>query len=220
MIRACVTDVNVYLVADSFVAVAMDMRDLILDSAEARVRAGGYHACSFREIAADVGIKSASVHYHFPTKAELVAALLARCESRVLAAIGDPEDERDLKTKLEGMRTAFLGDDMCLCGVLATETRGLPSLVAMATRHYFVACNHWLSRAFARAGVDQPERKALQFTALLQGAMLQAVSLDDISVFDQAMSIAGDFECFVGASKRGHNPRSSVFSAARRRRGR
>jgi TetR/AcrR family transcriptional repressor of nem operon len=220
MIRACVTDVNVYLVADSFVAVAMDMRDLILDSAEARVRAGGYHACSFREIAADVGIKSASVHYHFPTKAELVAALLARCESRVLAAIGDPEDERDLKTKLEGMRLAFRGEDMCLCGVLATETRGLPSLVAMATRHYFVACNHWLSRAFARAGVDQPERKALQFTALLQGAMLQAVSLDDISVFDQAMSIAGDFECFVGASKRGHNPRSSVFSAARRRRGR
>ena len=198
----------------------MDIRDSILDSAEARVRAGGFHACSFRQIAADVGIKSASVHYHFATKAELGAALVARCESRVLAAIGDPEDERDLKTKLDGMRTAFRGDDMCLCGVLAIETRSLPSLVAMATQHYFVACNHWLSRVFARAGVEQPERKALQFTALLNGAMLQAVSLDDISAFDQAMSIAGDFEFFVGANKRGHNPRSGVFSAARRRRGR
>jgi hypothetical protein len=104
-----------------------------------------------------------------------------------------------------------------LCGVLATETPGLPSLVAMATQHYFVACNHWLSRAFACAGVEQPERKALQFTALSQGAMLQAVSLGDISVFDQAMSIAGDFECFVDANKRSHNPPSGVFSAARRR---
>jgi TetR/AcrR family transcriptional repressor of nem operon len=169
----------------------MDVREAILDSAERRMRQGGFHACSFREIASDVGIKSASVHYHFETKANLGVALVARYEARILALIGDPDDERNLAAKLETMRAALQGaltrgDGMCLCGVLATESRGLPLAVWTATRHYFEACNVWLSRAFACGGVAEPERKALQATALLQGAMLQAVALADVTAFDQA----------------------------------
>ena len=30
----------------------------------------GYNGFSFRDVAAEVGIKSATIHYHFPTKAE------------------------------------------------------------------------------------------------------------------------------------------------------
>ena len=169
----------------------MDVRDAILDSAEKRMRQGGFHACSFREIAGDVGVKSASVHYHFETKAHLGAALVARYEARVLALIGNPDDERNLVAKLEAMRLAFRGgltrgDGMCLCGVLATESRGLPLAVWTATRHYFESCNIWLSRAFACGGVAAPERRALQATALLQGAMLQAVALADVTAFDEA----------------------------------
>jgi TetR/AcrR family transcriptional regulator, transcriptional repressor for nem operon len=177
----------------------MDVREAIFDSAERRMRQAGFHACSFREIAGDVGVKSASVHYHFATKADLGAALVARYEARVLALIGDPDDGRNLAAKLEAMRTAFRGglkrgDGMCLCGVLATESRGLPALVAIATRHYFDACNKWLSRAFERAGVALPERKALQATALLQGAMLQAIALNDVAAFDAAWEgFAGQF---------------------------
>jgi len=170
----------------------LDIREAILDSAEARMRAGGFHACSFREIAGDVGIKSASVHYHFPTKAKLGAALVTRYEARVLALFGDPDDRRDLADKLDCVRNVFRtglrqGNGMCLCGVLATEMRSLPSAVAEATRHYFVACNDWLRRAFAHARVQHPERRALHITALLQGAMLQAVSLDDPAAFDTAL---------------------------------
>jgi TetR/AcrR family transcriptional repressor of nem operon len=171
---------------------SMDVRDAILDSAEKRMRKGGFHACSFREIADDVGIKSASVHYHFRTKADLAASLVARYKAKVLATIGDPEDERDLAAKLEAMRTAFRsglmrGDGMCLGGVLATETRSLPSPVRIATRRYFAACNDWLARALARARVAEPRRRALGLTALLQGAMLQAIALGDASAFDEAV---------------------------------
>ena len=170
----------------------MDVRDAILISAERRMRRGGFHACSFREIAADVGIKSASVHYHFRTKSELAAALVARYEARVLAAIGDPEDERGLPLKLDAMRAAFRGglsrgDGMCLGGVFATEARSLPSPVEGATRRYFAACNDWLARAFACAGVAEPDRRALQLTALLQGAMLQAMALADLAAFDRVV---------------------------------
>jgi TetR/AcrR family transcriptional regulator, transcriptional repressor for nem operon len=170
----------------------MDVREAILDSAEKRMRKGGFHACSFREITEDVGIKSASVHYHFRTKAALGASLVARYEEKVLKAIGDPGDERDLARKLEATRAAFRsglerGDGMCLGGVLATEARTLPSPVGIATRKYFAACNDWLARSFARAGVAEPRRKALQLTALLQGAMLQAIALGDVGAFDGAV---------------------------------
>jgi TetR/AcrR family transcriptional regulator, transcriptional repressor for nem operon len=170
----------------------MDIAGAILDSAEKRMREGGFHACSFREIAGDVGVKSASVHYHFRTKADLAESLVQRYEAKVLGPIGDPEDGRDLQTKLKAMRTAFRsglkrGDGMCLGGVLATETRSLPSPVGAATRHYFAACNDWLARAFACGGVAEPHRKALQLTALLQGAMLQALALGDVAAFDEAV---------------------------------
>ena len=170
----------------------MDVRETILNSAEKRMRKGGFHACSFREIADDVGIKSASVHYHFKTKAALAASLVARYEAKVLGAIGDPEDGRELAAKLAAMRAAFRwglkrGDGMCLGGVLASETRSLPSPVGVATRHYFDACNDWLARAFAHARVTEPRRRALQLTALLQGAMLLAIALDDIAAFDEAV---------------------------------
>jgi TetR/AcrR family transcriptional repressor of nem operon len=170
----------------------MDMREAILKSAEARMRAGGYHACSFREIAGDIGIKSASIYYHFPTKAELGAAMVGRYEARLLAIIGDPDDERDLVAKLDAMRAAFRaglanGDGMCLCGVLASEMPSLPPPVAVATQHYFVTCNEWLRLAMVQAGVDEPGQKAYRLTALLQGAMLQAMGFGDVAVFDAAL---------------------------------
>jgi TetR/AcrR family transcriptional repressor of nem operon len=175
----------------------MGVKDSILDAAEKRMREGGFHACSFREIADDVGIKSASVHYHFRTKAALGAALVARYEAKVLDAIGDPEDDRDLATKLEAMRAAFRSglkrnEGMCLGGVLATEKRSLPSPVGIATRHYFAACNDWLARAFASGRVVHPHRRALRMTALLQGAMLQAIALGDVAAFDDAVEGLSD----------------------------
>ncbi|NEJ24132.1 hypothetical protein GR247_28830 [Rhizobium leguminosarum] len=139
-----------------------------------------------------VGIKSASIYYHFATKAELGAAMVACYETRVLAAIGSSEDERELTVKLDGIRSAFRaglarGDGMCLCGVLATEIHSLPPLVVAATRHYFAACNEWLCQALVHAGVGEPSRKAFRLTALLQGAMMQAIALDDLAIYDAAL---------------------------------
>ncbi|WP_234804713.1 TetR/AcrR family transcriptional regulator [Sinorhizobium americanum] len=58
-----------------------------MDAAEERIRRTGYSGFSFREIAADVGVKSASVHYHFPTKEKLAAAVARRYTDRFLEAV-------------------------------------------------------------------------------------------------------------------------------------
>lgn len=48
-----------------------------MDIAEAHIREVGYWGFSFRDLAANIGIKSASVHHHFPTKAGMTAPALA-----------------------------------------------------------------------------------------------------------------------------------------------
>ena len=57
---------------------ANDTRQTIMNAARATVQARGYNALSFRELAKEVGIKSASIHYYFPTKGDLGAALASR----------------------------------------------------------------------------------------------------------------------------------------------
>ena len=42
------------------------------------MRDAGVVTMSFRDLAGDVGIKSACVHYHFPTKSDLGEALVDR----------------------------------------------------------------------------------------------------------------------------------------------
>ena len=56
-----------------------DIKTAIMDAAERRMQLGGFGGFSFRELAADVGVKSSSVHYHFPTKEALAAAVIRRC---------------------------------------------------------------------------------------------------------------------------------------------
>ena len=50
----------------------------LMDLAESHMRNAGYGGFSFRHLAAEIGIKSASVHHHFPTKATMAAAVARR----------------------------------------------------------------------------------------------------------------------------------------------
>ncbi len=46
-------------------------REAILAAARRRAQAHGYKGLNFRDLANDVGIKAASIYYHFPSKALL-----------------------------------------------------------------------------------------------------------------------------------------------------
>jgi len=88
------------------------------------------------------------------------------------------------------MRTIFLGAlkqrrRNVLCGILATEAHSLPPPVEML-REPIYRLQRLVSRAFGQAGVAEPKRRALETTALFQGAMLQAVSLGDVGAFGKA----------------------------------
>ena len=169
----------------------------ILDAAEDLVRTQGYNGFSFRDVARAVGIKSASVHYHFPTKANLGVALARRYTDRFLESLGDPVDPvqspiEHLRFYVSAYRTALVVDGrMCLCGMLGAEVDSLPTAVAAEAKRFFELNIEWLDQVLTQLSKqpakdpDRIRRQALSILATLEGAMLVARSLDNEFVFEQ-----------------------------------
>ena len=163
----------------------------ILDSAERMARQGGYNSSSFREIATEIGIKSASVHYHFANKEVLGAALAERYTNRFLDGLGEPtaEDADEmLRRYAASYRQALIEDgQMCLCGMFGAEISDLPDPVARQTRAFFVRNIQWLGQVFQAKGLGpkDAETKAARLIAALEGAMILSRSLKDDALFDR-----------------------------------
>lgn len=168
--------------------------DKILDLAELQVRAGGYNSFSFREISKEIGIKSASIHYHFPTKADLGVAIATRYTERFSVKLADILAEHGtalarLTAYIDLFRQSLLCDQkMCLCGQLASESEVLPDPIRVATQQFFVQNLQWLRLyVFEAAGLEAPvaEQRAAGLLASLEGALLMAKVLNDNAVFEQ-----------------------------------
>ncbi|MBO9451849.1 TetR/AcrR family transcriptional regulator [Tropicibacter sp. R16_0] len=163
----------------------------ILDIAERMARQGGYNSFSFRDIAGEIGIKAASVHYHFANKEALGAAIAERYTENFLAALGGPEDavpDEMIQRYVAAYRSALLDDGlMCLCGMFGAEISDLPALVAAKTRMFFERNMDWLSSVYVAKGLDAANArvKAGALIAQLEGAMILARSLGDMALFDQ-----------------------------------
>ncbi|MGF1476961.1 MAG: TetR/AcrR family transcriptional regulator [Geminicoccaceae bacterium] len=153
----------------------------ILDAAERRMRRGGYEAVSFRDIAGDAGIKSASVHYHFPQKADLAVALIERYGSRFLTGLRSADSSGEsssarIERLCRAYETAFVDDGLpCLCCVLGAESRDLPDPVADAIRSFFEQLLAWTENALSPAP-RKDRLGAAQIVAGLQGAMILAIA--------------------------------------------
>lgn len=167
-------------------AAPADTEEKILDLAETLIRQNGYNGFSFRDIASGVGVKSSSVHYYFPTKADLGARVARRYTDRFLDLLGDPgEPARPAEALISKLQQEFarsLGQDgqMCLCGILAAESSGLPDAVVSEARAFFDRTGAWLTQGLRQsewgAGLpdDDLSRQSLAILAQLEGAMLIA----------------------------------------------
>ena len=160
-----------------------DRRERILDAAERLARHGGYYGFSFRDVAAGVGVKSASIHHHFPTKEDLATALASRYRARFLDSLGDPGDSGALDRLVAGYRAATGADDqMCLCGLLGAEADALPAVVGEAVQGFFRANVDWPARALQG---DETQTRAETLIAGLTGVLVIARNLGDANLFDR-----------------------------------
>lgn len=170
---------------------AGDTADRILDAAEYRMRRGGYNAVSFRHLAEDLGIRSASVHHHFARKEALAVALVTRYCERFFAALegatagADTPADR-LRAFSDVYRNNVMADDaMCLGGLLGAEMAGLPEVVQEAVRALLRANIDWVSGVLPDTLSPAERRKrADSFVAAHQGAMMISTGLEDVDLFD------------------------------------
>jgi TetR/AcrR family transcriptional regulator, transcriptional repressor for nem operon len=162
---------------------SQDAATAIMDAAERRMRVGGFGGFSFRDVAADVGIKSSSVHYHFPTKEKLAAAVVRRYTEEV-AEIIDRESTREpnpIRVWTRAFRSTLHSEErMCPCIVLGAEASDLPKAVTAEVKRFFEMCLEKLEAA----GV--PQQAANQLLATITGAMVVANSMRDLAAYDRA----------------------------------
>lgn len=163
---------------------AENKADTILDAAEKRMRTHGYNGVSFRDLASDTQIKSASVHYHFPRKEDLAVALVKRYErvffeQLALRAANAKNAKARLKAICDVYRAALsAGEAHCLCGMLGAESAGLPVDVSNVVGEFFDANIAWVKTALGGVGTaSYRDRFAVSAIASLQGAMMLATTL-------------------------------------------
>ena len=169
--------------------------DKLRDAAESSIRLRGYHAVSFRDLAAELGIKSSSVHYYFRQKEDLGLAVVDQYAARVIAAVeAAASDARTSSEKLRAFCSVYRqalteSDRICLCGMLGAESCGLPDKLAAAVATFFQANVDWIANALPK---DMPLRtrrkRAAHILATLQGAMIVAGTLKSHKVFDDAVA--------------------------------
>ena len=173
--------------------------DRILDVAERLAQTRGFNGFSYADIAAEIGITKASLHYHFPLKADLGRALVTRYTDafqRALAEIGavDVDAPSKLKRYVQIYQDVLGADRMCLCGMFAAEYATLPETIQQELRRFFDRNERWLTDV-----LEQGRREgSLQFegatrdisgllTGALEGSMLLARSYGDGSRFGKAV---------------------------------
>jgi TetR/AcrR family transcriptional repressor of nem operon len=166
------------------------MRDGILAAAEKRVRAVGFNAVSFRDLARDVGVKSSSVHYYFPQKEDLGDALVLRYTQDFQARL----DEIDIQTlgpvtALEAFVGLYasalvIGESVCLCAILGAESQSLPDRVNRRVAAFFEENTAWLAGILERMPATSGLMTPIEIVSALEGAMIVSSVIGTREAFD------------------------------------
>jgi TetR/AcrR family transcriptional repressor of nem operon len=176
---------------------AFDTSERILDVAEHLVQTRGFNGFSYADIAKALEVTKASLHYHFPAKADLGARLIERYEHNFAAGL-DAIDQKASRPRDKLHRYVAIYEGvlkqgrMCLCGMLAAEFGTLPEGMRTEMRRFFDANERWI------AGVLQQGKK--EKTLKFSGSAVDAARAL-IDTLEGAMMIARTY----GAPGRFHS---------------
>jgi TetR/AcrR family transcriptional repressor of nem operon len=170
----------------------------ILDVAETLVQRRGFNGFSYADVAAELHVTKASIHYHFAAKADLGEALIARYGERFGGALRDidarVDDEGEKLAAYAALYAGVLADHrMCLCGMLAAEYETLPEGMQRAVERFFEDNLRWLEAVLEsgrRRGTLAFEGSAADGAQVivsgLEGAMLVARPFGGVERFRAA----------------------------------
>lgn len=161
-----------------------DKRQQLESIATDAVQRGGLHNLSFRTLADRAGVKSSSVHYYFPEKSHLAAALIEGYSADFSAKLGKISASKSTTLKkldafVKLFEDAVSDDKFCLCGMMAAEVESLDATNRAALRKYFQNTENWLSRVIAE-GTPNDSLKSRTVARVLLSGLEGATLLDRI----------------------------------------
>ena len=177
--------------------------DQILDLAETLIQTRGYSAFSYQDIADGLGIRKASIHYHFHSKADLGIAVIERYIGRFDAALTTIADDQSQSSMAmldyyvqPYLQFASTPDRVCLSGALAGEMLALPPAMRERVDFFFKTHQAWLTKILRR-GVTRgefklvaPASKVARFVfGALQGALLVKRTTNDLSQINDVVTV-------------------------------
>ena len=119
---------------------------------EQLVQLKGYNGFSYRDIAQQVGVKTSSIHYYFPAKADLVKELVKLQAGALQEHLESVMDNAGMASveKLSVFfdsifQATYLSERrMCLGGMLASDVLTLPEAIQYEVRIFFQKIEVWL----------------------------------------------------------------------------
>ena len=172
-----------------------DIYQKILDIAESLMQTQGYNAFSYKDIAALVGVKTSSIHYYFPTKADLGKAVVKKHIDSLCDELEQLINNKKLsfKKKLELFVDGIVANTysanrkMCLGGMLASDVLTLPEMIQKEVCIFFNRLEDWLKRLLIESisnkecSIEKKDIKneILLIFSLLEGALLLARLFED-----------------------------------------
>ena len=172
-------------------------RDRVMEAARLTVQDLGYGGLSFRELAKAVGIKSASIHYYFPTKGALGEAIMRRYVehyARYLEGIleGGADRATALRRYTDVFRETLLnGNRLCLAGMLSAERNELPAEICAEIVRWGAMNEGWIARVLALPGTGDPadlRHRAAAVFAAVSGAQVIAHGRHDVALYDDVVA--------------------------------
>ncbi|ANN76292.1 TetR/AcrR family transcriptional regulator [Bordetella flabilis] len=168
----------------------------IADHTKLLLAAGGYHGFSYADVSERVHIGKASIHHHFPSKADLVLTVVARHREQARAGMAALDRMDDPLARLKAYTDYWSqciregSSSICICAMLAAELPQIPQVIADEVRGYFGELTAWLARTLAQGAQtgrfhlrDSAYIEAQTFMSIVHGAMLTARAVDNPEVF-------------------------------------
>jgi len=176
-----------------------DTKEKLMDAAETAARHRGFDGFSYADLAADVGIRKASIHHHFATKAALATALIDRYSVAFDATCAEIATSRDTgSARLEGLISRYRdavsdGQSLCLCVAFSASIDSLPPEVIEKLKQFRAMMINWIEQFMVQGQADGSLRRlhsaadeAPVVLACLEGAQLAARAERNAQRFDVA----------------------------------
>ena len=140
----------------------MTTRESIIETADVLIRSKGFNAFSFKDISNSIGIKTASIHYHFPTKSDLGVATVKEHIKRFEGLKKELSNASPL-LKLQGFLSIYSRakseNKVCIVGSLATDLNTVDEPIKKELKDFAELVLAWVSEILA----DGSQQKIFEF---------------------------------------------------------